>query len=103
MVCFGTLRDIDGLGRDPDRGDPDGGATGGAGVAAKVSSVTSWGELARDASAEPHVTRCLRGTRGPVIAATNYVRAGGRAREHPRAGAARPQLHDVGHRRARAQ
>jgi pyruvate dehydrogenase E1 component len=50
------------------------------GIASTVVSVTSWSELARDgASAErgndiPHVTSVLNTTRGPIIAATDYVR-----------------------------
>ncbi len=50
------------------------------GIASTVVSVTSWSELARDgASAErgndtPHVTNVLNTTRGPIIAATDYVR-----------------------------
>jgi pyruvate dehydrogenase E1 component len=45
-----------------------------------VVSVTSWSELARDgADAErgngtPHITNVLNTTRGPIIAATDYVR-----------------------------
>ncbi|MCW5630871.1 MAG: alpha-ketoglutarate dehydrogenase [Rhodoferax sp.] len=48
------------------------------GVAADVISVTSWSELARDGAAhahEGHLHRLLADTRGPVIAATDYVRA----------------------------
>ena len=46
------------------------------GIAADVYSITSWSELARDgaASQSPHLTALLQGT-GPVIAATDYVRA----------------------------
>jgi hypothetical protein len=46
-----------------------------------VISVTSWSELARDGQAQGsgpdacHLTRLLGGTRGPVVAATDYVRA----------------------------
>jgi pyruvate dehydrogenase E1 component len=60
----------------------------GEGVDVTVLSVTSWSELARDGvaceqralagDAQPGVawlTRQLAGTRGPVIAATDYVRA----------------------------
>jgi len=56
------------------------------GIAASVLSVTSWSELARDGMAcerrqldgdvaadTPWVTQVLAGTRGPVIAATDYV------------------------------
>jgi len=56
------------------------------GIAASVISVTSWSELARDgmacerrqldgdvAAGTPWVTQVLAGTRGPVIAATDYV------------------------------
>jgi pyruvate dehydrogenase E1 component len=57
------------------------------GVVAEVASVTSWSELAREgmaherarslgeASAEPWVYTQLAATRGPVVAATDYVRA----------------------------
>jgi pyruvate dehydrogenase E1 component len=57
------------------------------GVACEVYSVTSWSELARDGigceqraiRGEPHTTPYLRellaGNAGPVIAATDYVRA----------------------------
>ena len=52
------------------------------GIACDVVSVTSWSELARDGMAcekttasVPHVTRLLQGSRGPVIAASDYVRA----------------------------
>ncbi|MCW5645159.1 MAG: alpha-ketoglutarate dehydrogenase [Rhodoferax sp.] len=48
------------------------------GIAADVISVTSWSELARDGAAhahEGHLHRLLADTRGPVIAATDYVRA----------------------------
>ena len=56
------------------------------GIAASVLSVTSWSELAREgmacerrqldgdvAAGTPWVTQVLAGTRGPVIAATDYV------------------------------
>ena len=56
------------------------------GIAASVLRVTSWSELARDgmacerrqldgdvAAGTPWVTQVLAGTRGPVIAATDYV------------------------------
>jgi len=58
------------------------------GIAATVVSVTSWSELARDGmaceagrdrgdegDAKPWLTQVLEGTSGPVIAATDYVRA----------------------------
>ncbi|MCZ4312579.1 alpha-ketoglutarate dehydrogenase [Comamonadaceae bacterium G21597-S1] len=48
------------------------------GIAAEVISVTSWSELARDGAAhaqQGHLSRLLADTRGPVIAATDYVRA----------------------------
>jgi pyruvate dehydrogenase E1 component len=51
------------------------------GIAADVWSVTSWSELARDgdsadaSNAMPFVTKLLLDTQGPVIAATDYVRA----------------------------
>jgi pyruvate dehydrogenase E1 component len=47
------------------------------GVAAEVASVTSWSELARDGTANPdnHLRRLLGDGAGPVIAATDYVRA----------------------------
>ena len=57
------------------------------GIASDVFSVTSWSELARDAQAcdqrwlsgqapgEPFVTRQLLASAGPVIAASDYVRA----------------------------
>ena len=46
------------------------------GIAADVYSITSWSELARDgaASQSPYLRALLQGT-GPVIAATDYVRA----------------------------
>ena len=60
----------------------------GQGIAAEVYSVTSWSELARDGAAcqqramfegiaqqLPFVARQLAASRGPVIAATDYVRA----------------------------
>ena len=53
-----------------------------AGVAATVISVTSWSELAREGVAceaepgrLPWLAQVLAGTQGPVIAATDYVRA----------------------------
>ncbi|QYY24348.1 alpha-ketoglutarate dehydrogenase [Diaphorobacter sp. MNS-0] len=61
------------------------------GIAATVVSVTSWSELARDGQAceigrdggeggeagdaKPWLTQVLEGTSGPIIAATDYVRA----------------------------
>jgi pyruvate dehydrogenase E1 component len=54
------------------------------GIACDVLSVTSWSELARDghacehgagAAGTPFVTRQLEACHGPVIAATDYVRA----------------------------
>jgi pyruvate dehydrogenase E1 component len=57
------------------------------GMAATVVSVTSWSELARDgvaceqrmlageAPGQPWIAQLLDGTQGPVIAATDYVRA----------------------------
>lgn len=59
------------------------------GVAADVWSVTSFSELRKDGMAcdrwnllnpgqqprEPYLTRCLKKTSGPIIAATDYVRA----------------------------
>jgi pyruvate dehydrogenase E1 component len=46
------------------------------GVAVDVVSVTSWSELARDGAGEtaPYVTQLLAGT-GPIVAASDYVRA----------------------------
>jgi pyruvate dehydrogenase E1 component len=48
-----------------------------AGVSCDVFSVTSWSELARDGveSAQPFIARLLAGSAGPIIAATDYVRA----------------------------
>ncbi|MFO1245368.1 MAG: alpha-ketoglutarate dehydrogenase [Ramlibacter sp.] len=53
------------------------------GLTVDVYSVTSWSELARDGMAceaqgegsLPHITRQLASSQGPVIAATDYVRA----------------------------
>jgi len=47
------------------------------GIAADVISVTSWSELARDGVAQttPYLTTLLADGCGPVIAATDYVRA----------------------------
>ncbi len=51
------------------------------GIAADVISVTSWSELARDAQRaeaegrQSHLARLLAATHGPIVAATDYVRA----------------------------
>ena len=57
------------------------------GIAATVYSVTSWSELARDGAAcqqrllkgetagQPFITDLLRASQGPIIAASDYVRA----------------------------
>jgi pyruvate dehydrogenase E1 component len=47
------------------------------GVDAEVFSVTSWSELARDGAAHPDafIGRQLAHSQGPIIAATDYVRA----------------------------
>ena len=57
------------------------------GIACEVISVTSWSELARDgvtceqqamrgeAAQTPYLTGLLAGQRGPIVAATDYVRA----------------------------
>ncbi len=51
------------------------------GVAVDVISVTSWSQLARDGQASeanettPFLTRLLADTQGPIVAATDYVRA----------------------------
>jgi pyruvate dehydrogenase E1 component len=47
------------------------------GIGVDVFSITSWSELARDgvASEQPYFTTLLQGSSGPVIAATDYVRA----------------------------
>ena len=48
------------------------------GIGVDVVSVTSWSELARDGAAAqdaPYLQQLLAGTRGPVIAASDYVRA----------------------------
>ena len=47
------------------------------GVSSEIFSVTSWSELARDAdsSKQPHLHQILKGTRGPIIAASDYVKA----------------------------
>ena len=49
------------------------------GVGVEVLSITSWSELARDGMAQAentgHLAQLLASTQGPVIAATDYVRA----------------------------
>jgi pyruvate dehydrogenase E1 component len=53
------------------------------GIGVEVLSITSWSELARDGMAQEaggavgagHLTKLLSATQGPVIAATDYVRA----------------------------
>ncbi len=47
------------------------------GVGVDVLSVTSWSELARDGAARdrPYIAQLLEGTRGPIVAASDYVRA----------------------------
>jgi len=53
------------------------------GVGVEVLSITSWSELARDGMAQEaggavgagHLAQLLGATQGPVIAATDYVRA----------------------------
>jgi pyruvate dehydrogenase E1 component len=49
------------------------------GVGVEVLSITSWSELARDGMAQAdhagHLSKLLSAKRGPVIAATDYVRA----------------------------
>jgi pyruvate dehydrogenase E1 component len=47
------------------------------GIGSDVISVTSWSELARDAesSDHPHLHQILGGTQGPIIAASDYVKA----------------------------
>ena len=51
------------------------------GIGADVYSITSWSELARDGMAhecdgdEPYLAHLLRGSSGPILAATDYVRA----------------------------
>jgi pyruvate dehydrogenase E1 component len=47
------------------------------GIGCDVISVTSWSELARDACANQasHLQHLLQGTQGPIIAASDYVRA----------------------------
>ncbi|MBS0301748.1 MAG: pyruvate dehydrogenase (acetyl-transferring), homodimeric type, partial [Proteobacteria bacterium] len=52
-----------------------------AGITAHVVSVTSWSELARDgqacedSGATPWLAQVLAATQGPIVAATDYVRA----------------------------
>ena len=53
------------------------------GIGVEVLSITSWSELARDGMAQEasgsvgagHLSKLLSATQGPVIAATDYVRA----------------------------
>jgi pyruvate dehydrogenase E1 component len=47
------------------------------GIGVDVFSVTSWSELARDgaAQADAYIGRLLAGSAGPIVAATDYVRA----------------------------
>jgi pyruvate dehydrogenase E1 component len=51
------------------------------GIGSDVYSITSWSELARDGMAhesdyaEPYLSRLLGGSSGPILAATDYVRA----------------------------
>lgn len=49
------------------------------GLGVDVVSVTSWSELAREGAAagtaEPYIARLLGQTRGPIVAASDYVRA----------------------------
>jgi pyruvate dehydrogenase E1 component len=49
------------------------------GVGVEVLSITSWSELARDGMAQAdkagHLAQLLSTTQGPIIAATDYVRA----------------------------
>jgi pyruvate dehydrogenase E1 component len=51
------------------------------GIGVDVFSITSWSELARDgvaqaaSGAEAYVTRLLASSTGPIVAATDYVRA----------------------------
>ena len=52
----------------------------GQGMGVDVLSITSWSELARDGAAQeashmPYLQQLLAGTQGPVIAASDYVRA----------------------------
>src|SRR6185503_10071952 len=53
----------------------------GEGIASEVVSVTSWSELSRAAlnsrqhGSDGHITTLLAGTKGPIVAATDYVRA----------------------------
>ena len=45
------------------------------GLGVDVVSVTSWSELARAGAAAPYIARLLGQTRGPIVAASDYVRA----------------------------
>ncbi len=47
------------------------------GIGADVISITSWSELARDALAKPqsNLSKLLAQTQGPIVAASDYVRA----------------------------
>jgi pyruvate dehydrogenase E1 component len=47
------------------------------GIGADVISITSWSELARDAAVheDSNITRLLAKTQGPIVAASDYVRA----------------------------
>ena len=47
------------------------------GVGCDVFSITSWSELARDgtSNADPYFTQLLASSQGPIVAATDYVRA----------------------------
>jgi pyruvate dehydrogenase E1 component len=47
------------------------------GIGCDVISITSWSELARDACSneDSHLQHILQGTQGPIIAASDYVRA----------------------------
>ena len=47
------------------------------GMGSDVFSVTSWSELARDgaASERAYIAELLDGSKGPIVAATDYVRA----------------------------
>ena len=49
----------------------------GQGVGSDVFSVTSWSELARDGASSPraYISDLLEASQGPVVAATDYVRA----------------------------
>ncbi len=47
------------------------------GIGVDVLSITSWSELARDGAAQqsPYLHQLLSGTQGPIVAASDYVRA----------------------------